>query len=227
MKNVIVTGASKGIGYETALAFARKGYKVLAIARDLDLLNSLLEHSDSGGNIDVLSLDLTKDYSIKEWNVLNKGVDIVVNNAGFLVNKSFADITSADLRKVYEVNVFAPFRLIQQLLPHFNPSAHIINIGSVGGVNGTQKFPGLSAYSSSKAAMSCLAECWQEELQDLGLVFNSLALGAVQTEMLQAAFPDYKAPVSASEMADYIVNFALTAPSVLRGKTILVSRSNP
>ncbi len=227
MKNVIVTGASKGIGYQTALEFARQGHHVLAIARNGELLNNLKKEAEAKGRVEVLALDLGGDYDIHQVISSFGSVDVLINNAGALVNKPFPEISSDELKRVYEVNVFAPFRLTQQLMPHFNQGAHIINIGSVGGVNGTQKFPGLTAYSSSKAAMSCLAECLQAEYENSGLIFNSLALGAVQTEMLSQAFPGYQAPVSPFEMAKYIVNFTLSAPDIIRGKTISVSRTNP
>ncbi len=226
-KNVIVTGASKGIGYATAKAFAEQGHNVLAIARNGTLLQKLKEEEGVAPYVSTLALDLAEDYDINQMLQSFNKVDVLINNAGILVNKPFAEISSAELQKVYEVNVFAPFRLIQKLMPYFSSEAHIINVGSVGGVNGSQKFPGLTAYSSSKAAMSCLSECLQAEFENSNLTFNSLALGSVQTEMLTQAFPGYKAPVSPSQMADYIVNFALNAPNIIRGKTIFLSRTNP
>lgn len=224
---MIVTGASKGIGYATAKAFAEQGHNVLAIARNGTLLQKLKEEEGVAPYVSTLALDLAEDYDINQMLQSFNKVDVLINNAGILVNKPFAEISSAELQKVYEVNVFAPFRLIQKLMPYFSSEAHIINVGSVGGVNGSQKFPGLTAYSSSKAAMSCLSECLQAEFENSNLTFNSLALGSVQTEMLTQAFPGYKAPVSPSQMADYIVNFALNAPNIIRGKTIFLSRTNP
>lgn len=223
---VIVTGASRGIGYQTALEFSRQGHQVLAIARSKDKLQQLTKE-EGGENIHPFPLDLNEYFDTQTLPEEFASIDILINNAGFLVNKPFQEITAEELQKVYEVNVFAPFKLVQALMSHFNPGAHIINIGSVGGVNGTQKFPGLSAYSSSKAAMSCLAECWQAEFENSGLIFNSLALGAVQTEMLAEAFPGYQAPLNPQDMAAYIVRFALNDGDVIRGKTLLVSRSNP
>lgn len=227
MKNIIITGASRGIGYYTALEFARQGHTVLAIARSRNALQNLAAESEARGNIHPLALDLSTDYSTDILLRSFKDIDILINNAGSIVNKPFTEISDEELRMVYEVNVFSPFRMVQRLMPYFNKDAHIINIGSVGGVNGTQKFPGLSAYSSSKAALACLAECWQAEFEGSGFAFNSLALGAVQTEMLAQAFPGYQAPVSPREMAAYIVRFALFEHEVIRGKTVLVSRSNP
>lgn len=227
MKNIIVTGSSRGIGYFTALQFAKEGHQVLALARSKDKLEALKAEKKANGNIQTLALDLSSDYEVEQITSVFSQVDILINNAGALVNKPFSEISSKDMQHVYQTNVFAPYFLVQKLLAYFAEDAHIINISSVGGVNGSLKFPGLSAYSSSKAAASCLSECWQAEFSETGLTFNSLALGAVQTEMLQEAFPGYEAPVSAKEMASYICRFALQDASFIKGKTITVSRSNP
>lgn len=227
MKNAVITGASRGVGYATALALASKGHKVLAIARDEKALNQLQEDADPlNGEVVISPGDILKFDSSWVTQHLPK-VDILINNAGYLVNKPLKEITDEDLERSYQINVFAPFKIVRSLLGHFADDAHIINIGSVGGVNGTQKFTGLSAYSSSKAAMSCLSECWQAEFADTSLSFNSLALGSVQTEMLAAAFPGYQAQTSAEEMGAYIAEFALGSGRLIKGKTQLVSNSNP
>jgi NAD(P)-dependent dehydrogenase (short-subunit alcohol dehydrogenase family) len=97
----------------------------------------------------------------------------------------------------------------------------------MGGVQGTVKFPGLSAYSSSKAALAGLTECLAIEFQDKDIAVNCLALGAVQTEMLQEAFPGFKAPVSPDKMAEFIGNFVLTAHHFMNGKVLPISLSTP
>lgn len=227
MKNIIVTGASRGIGYYTALKFAKEGHQVLALARSKDRLEELKSEKEAQGNIKILELDLSSDYEVSKITSVFDRVDVVINNAGALVNKPFAEITPTEMQYVYQTNVFAPYFLVQKLLPYFSGSAHIINIGSVGGVNGTLKFPGLSIYSSSKAAASCLSECWQAEFAETDLSFNSLALGSVQTEMLEQAFPGYKAPLSPRQMAAYVCRFALNDAEFVRGKTVVVSRTNP
>lgn len=227
MKNVIVTGASRGIGYYTALRFAEQGHQVLALARSNDKLEALKKEASAEGRIQILALDLAQDIDVEAITSIFDKVDVIINNAGALVNKPFSEITPQEMMTVYQANVFAPYFLVQKLLPYFSADAHIINIGSVGGVNGTMKFPGLSAYSSSKAAASCLSECWQAEFADSDLTFNSLALGAVQTEMLEEAFPGYEAPLSPIQMSEYICRFALNDGQFVRGKTVLVSRSNP
>lgn len=225
---VIVTGAGKGIGFETATRFAEEGHEVLAISRNIEALEV---KNDSFPNITPLSLDLTQsDFSLldpmlKEWGE----VDIIIHNAGYLVNAPFEEIKTVDLEKVYKVNVFAVFQLTQHLMPFLQASqaAHVIAISSMGGVQGASKFPGLSAYSSSKAAVAGIIECLAEEYRESNISFNALALGAVQTKMLEEAFPDYTAPLSAQEMAAYVFDFALNGSKYYNGKILPVSATTP
>ena len=97
----------------------------------------------------------------------------------------------------------------------------------MGGIQGSMKFPGLAAYSSAKGAVITLSELLAEEYKAQGIAFNVLAIGAVQTEMLAEAFPDYQAPLTAAQMADYIFNFATTGHTFYNGKVLQVSSSTP
>ena len=97
----------------------------------------------------------------------------------------------------------------------------------MGGFQGSAKFAGLSAYSSSKAAVVGLTECLAEELKDKDIFVNCLAIGAVQTEMLSEAFPGYEAPVSPKQMAEYIFDFAIKGSQFYNGKILPVSSSTP
>ena len=225
MKNVIITGTSRGIGLELALLFASKGHQVAAISRKV--APQLLGNQ----NITCLSADLSTEKGINEiasfisstW----KKVDIIIHNAGMLVNKPFVEITPSDFEKVYQVNVFGVAHLTQICIPYLNSGSHVVSISSMGGIQGSMKFPGLAAYSSSKGALITLSELLAEEYKEQGIAFNVLALGAVQTEMLQEAFPGYQAPTSAKEMAEYITNFALTGNKFYNGKVLQVSSSTP
>ncbi len=224
--NVLITGASRGIGLELVKQFLQAGDTVWALSRQKK--TGLANEAYEKGTLHWLQEEdlLSEDFlgRVAGWEFR---LDIVIHNAGFLVNKAFADISPAELEQSYETNVYLPYRLTQVLLPRLSPKAHSIFISSVGGINGTQKFPGLTAYSSSKAAMACLAECLQAEFAETSWSFNSLALGAVQTEMLQQAFPGYEAPVSAEQMAGFIYRFAKNEGQMVKGKSILVSSSNP
>lgn len=226
MKNIIITGTSRGIGYEMALLFANEGHQVLAISRKTQ--KALIEHK----NITCLLIDISDPLQLhqvavfieKSWQ--NK-VDVLINNAGSLVNKPFEKLTIEDFEQVYKVNVFAVAQLTQICIPFMQKGAHVVTISSMGGIQGSMKFPGLVAYSSSKGAVITLAEVLAEEYKEKGIAFNVLALGSVNTEMLQEAFPGYEAPVSAKEMADYIYNFALTGNKFYNGKVLQVSSSTP
>jgi len=225
MKNIIVTGTSRGIGYELALQFANAGNQVLAISRKIP--KTLLEHQ----NVTCLSIDLADEKALEEvdqflsstW----KKVDAVVHNAGALLLKPFAETTQADFESIYKVNVFAVANLTRICLPCLQRGSHVVTISSIGGVRGSLKFAGLAAYSSSKGAVITLTELLAEEYKDQGISFNVLALGSVQTEMLNEAFPGYQAPISAEGMATYIYDFTLNGNKYFNGKVLEVSSTNP
>ena len=232
MKNILITGASRGVGYQTALELIRRGCRVLAVSRSEDGLERLKREAGDGvKRLEVLSMDITSDpESLRQWldelGVMH--VHGLVNNAGTLVNKPFTEISGEELRKVYEVNLQAPFRLIQALLPLMTGEwAHVVNISSVGGVGGSLKFAGLSAYSSSKGALNILTECLAEEYKESGIRFNCLALGAVQTEMLEEAFPGYVAPIGPESIGAYVAGFVLDGWQYYNGKILQVSSSTP
>jgi 3-oxoacyl-[acyl-carrier protein] reductase len=226
MKNIVITGTSRGIGFELAQLFAKNNFNVLALSRNLAPLASL-----NMENISTLSVDLSKEedfYKVtrfvsSKWN----SVDLLINNAGKLINKPFEKLTTLDFLEVYKVNVFAVAELTRQLIPYFKKGSHVVNISSIGGVQGSLKFSGLAAYSSSKGALLTLTELLAEEYKEKGIAFNALALGAVQTEMLAEAFPGYKAPVSAKEMAEYIYNFTINGNKFQNGKIVQVSSTTP
>lgn len=226
MKNIIVTGTSRGIGYELVKQLAKKGHNILAISRNSSPVSDLKLKNVTSLSVDLSDLsDLEKltDYISSNW----KKVDILINNAGTLVNKPFKDLSLEDFQTSYMVNVFGVALTIKSLLPYLNEGAHVVNISSIGGVQGSIKFPGLAAYSSSKGALITLTELLAEEFKETKISFNVLALGAVQTEMLEEAFPGYQAPITASEMATYIQNFALTGSKFHNGKIIEVSSTTP
>ncbi len=227
MKNILVTGASRGIGYQTALNLAGKGNNVIATARTLDSLRQLESKTDK---ISIIAADLTTEegiQSIKEKTVQLGGIDVLINNAGMVLNKPFTETSDADWAKVLDVNFLAPVKLIRKLFPHFNTKAHVVNIGSMGGFQGSDKFAGLAAYSTAKGALAILTECLSAEFSPDEFSINCLCLGAVQTEMLEEAFPGYKAPVNPEDMGNYIAEFALTGHQFMNGKIIPVSLNNP
>jgi short-subunit dehydrogenase len=222
--NIIITGASSGIGRELALQCAKANHNVIAISRSREKLESL--SSEYPDKITSIPFDLNQ---IKDFgNLKNKieniipHVDVLVNNAGKLISKDFLDFSLEDFDDIYNTNVKAPYFLTQKLWSLIEKSVEkqIINIGSVGGVMNTDKFPGLSIYSSSKGAISILTECLAKELSSKGGVVNCLALGAVQTEMLEEAFPGYKPNITAEKMATLILTFIGQKGQIINGKVL-------
>lgn len=225
-KNIIITGTSRGIGFELVQLFAKAGHHVLALSRNEKPIQKL-----NLKNVTAFSFDLNdanaykkvEDFIESDW----EHVDVLINNAGALLNKPFSKITMSDFEQVYKTNVFGVAELTRKVIPFTKKESHIVTISSMGGVQGSLKFPGLAAYSSSKAAVITLTELLAEEYKATGPSFNVLALGAVQTEMLEEAFPGYVAPTTALEMAKYIFNFALTGHAFYNGKMLQVSNSTP
>jgi NAD(P)-dependent dehydrogenase (short-subunit alcohol dehydrogenase family) len=225
-KIACITGASRGIGLALVKEYLEHGHLVVAVSRNAEriLVNPKYENSLVRVSADITSekgINLVKDRIAEQGEV-----NVIIHNAGQLVYKPFSDITREDLQEVYDINVFAPFMLTQAFVG-LMVKCHTISISSIGGVEGSLKFPGLSAYSSSKAALNCLTQMWAEEFKDTDHTFSCLALGSVETEMFNDAFPGVSASCTPEEMASFIYNFDKTAPTVQNGKIISVSRSNP
>lgn len=234
MSNVVVSGASSGIGYEVVLHLLAQGHRVVALARSADGLERLLSaavQQNADVRLTILSFDIVHgDYQEALIPVVSKflgTVDVLINNAGILLNKPFAETTIDDFSELFQGNVGGHVRLIQQMLPLMPRGAHVVNIGSMGGVQGSSKFSGLSAYSASKAALHVLTECLASELSPQDIKVNCLALGSAQTEMLEKAFPGYVSPVSAADMAKYVADFAVTGHRLFNGKILPVATATP
>ena len=233
--NILITGASKGIGREVAKKFAsRAGNHVIALSRNKNLLDQLVKEcklENPRTRITPLVFDLEngdyeRDLFDRVKNQCSK-LDIIINNAGLLINKPFQDSSDNDFDRMFNINVKSVFKLSKVLLPLLVENTHIVNIGSMGGFQGSAKFPGLALYSASKGALAVFTEALAEELKDQKIKVNCLALGAVQTEMLSEAFPGYNAPVNPKEMARLIADFAINGSTFFNGKILPVSISTP
>ena len=223
-KTIIVTGASRGIGNEVVKIAEKKGHKVYSISRNIKALKE-------SSFFYPREVDLVDENSIDKFcsEIKNKGlqVDALINNAGAFLNKPFEKISRKEFEYIFQVNVFGLSSLTRKILPSMHRKGHVVNISSMGGINGSTKFSGLAAYSSSKGAVNIITELLAEEYKDNGPSFNALAFGAVQTKMLEEAFPGLKAPISAKEIADFVLDFALMGQKYFNGKILPVSSSTP
>jgi short-subunit dehydrogenase len=228
-KQIIITGASRGIGFETALYLAKKGHHIIAVSRSEGRLQDL--RSRASEQIEILPLDISSDGAGEaisdRLNTQNAKADILIHNAGLLINKPFSEQSNEDITRQFDINVLSPFRITRDLLPSLSDNAHIVCVSSMGGFQGSSKFPGLSAYSASKGALSILSECLAAELKEMSIACNTLCLGAVQTEMLQDAFPGFEAPVDPLQMGAYIGEFSLTGNQFYNGQILPVTLGNP
>lgn len=235
-KNIFITGVSRGIGEAVSLKIAQTGdNRLFLLSRNKKRMEQLREKllADNPANeVFILAFDLNNTGLLSELKaeVLKNTdtLDILINNAGTIVVKQFSESTESDIDRQFDVNYKAPALLIKEFLPLLKKSkkAHVVNISSMAGFQGSQKFPGLSHYSSSKAAISALTECLAAEIKG-NIAFNALCIGSVQTEMLAEAFPGFKAPLQPEEMGEFIANFALTGHKFINGKVLPVSFSNP
>ena len=233
--NIVITGASSGVGFEAVLEFILKDEnKIIALARSEGKLQRLLDIATSlnpNCTLHPVQFDIVHDDYVASLVPFVKShlgsVDILINNAGSLINKPFEDLSQLDFAEMLQNNLLGHVKMIQNLLPLMKAGAHILNIGSMGGFQGSIKFPGLAAYSASKGALHTLTECLAFELEERQIKVNCLALGSAQTEMLEKAFPDYESPVMAFEMGKYIADFALTGHRFFNGKILPVAVTTP
>lgn len=233
--NCIITGASNGIGFETVLSLCLDpNHKIIALARSAQNLARLAEIAkglNPAAQVHTLVFDVVNgDYNQTLIPFIKEklgSIDLLINNAGKLVKKPFEDLTDEDWMQQLATNLMGPAKMIRSCLPLLNEGSHIVNISSMGGFQGSVKFPGLSAYSSSKAAIANLTECLAEELKDKGIKVNCLALGSVQTEMLEEAFPGYQSPVAAYQMGEYVAHFGQTGHLFYNGKVLPVALNVP
>lgn len=234
--NIVLTGASRGIGFETALALAALDISSLVIIsrnqEKIAYLKKLCLKKNNDLNIVDISEDiveLSRQPKLLADLFKLQEIDILINNAGYLINKPFEALSDSEISDMLEVNYLAPARLIRLLINYLRKEtvSHVVNISSMGGFQGSSKFPGLSIYSSAKAAIASLTECLAAEYSDSNIRFNCLALGAVQTEMLNEAFPGYKAPVQPDKMGEFIADFAMNGHRFFNGKILPVTLSNP
>lgn len=227
-KRVVIVGASRGIGKALVENFAkREGFEVVALSRNLAKMQADFVNLPA---VKCFEFDLENDVKTQAEKIFSTigEIDFLINNAGFLVNKPFQEISTQELQKSYQINLFGVFETVQAVISYLNPKiSHIVNISSMGGFQGSMKFAGLSAYSTSKAALCSFTELFSEEYKASSIAMNCLCLGSVQTEMLAEAFPGYQAPLNTTQISEYISDFTINAHKYMKGKIIPLSLTNP
>jgi len=172
--HIIIAGASMGIGFEVVKTLVSNGnHKILILSRTVEKLESLQTEClrlNPKSHVISLGFDLENDDFTRVLTPFVQthlgSVDILLYNAGLLINKSFSKLCSSDFDRMFQVNVKGAFSMTQALLPLFSRQSHIVTISSMGGVQGSAKFPGLSLYSASKGALAVMTECLAEEFRD-------------------------------------------------------------
>jgi len=225
----LVTGASRGIGFELVKSLAKQNHLITVVARSEDRLSSL--RGLFPDQIQPIPADITTEEGrgtlITHFKKEKLTLNGIVHNAGLLINKPFDELTLNDWQRQLDVNLLAPVMITKHLLPYLNSGSHVVNISSMGGFQGSGKFAGLAGYSVAKGALSIFTECLAVELAGRNIASNCLCLGAVQTEMFESAFPGIEAPVEAGEMAHFICNFLLTAHHFINGKILPITLADP
>ena len=217
------------------MTFLSNGWDVVGLLRNKTQGEILANEVKSlKGNLQLVYVDISETGFIDEVkSALNtykiESLNALINIAGVLNPVSVNDFEETMINKVMTVNFVAPALLISALTPYLakGNNSNVLNITSMSGFQGSVRFPGLSIYGASKAALSSLSESLSVELNEQNIAINALAIGSVNTEMLKEAFPDFQAPVEANEMAAYIYSFATHGYKFYNGKTLSVAVTNP
>lgn len=190
MKNVLITGASKGIGASCARIFAEKGYNVVANYNksEKSAINLYNELRDDNYNIEIFKADISKreevksmiDFTVRKF----KTIDILINNAGVSQEKLFIDVTDEEFENIMNINLKGAFICSQEALKYMLPEkkGKIINISSMWGVVGASCEV---HYSISKAGLIGMTKALAKELGPSNIQVNAIAPGVIETEMLK------------------------------------------
>ena len=228
----LVTGAGRGIGAATAAALAHQGAHTILASRSAAELYSVAQHLHSAGqSASTLVLDVADDAAVaaafaqinQQWGRL----DILVNNAAMLLGAPFMALRMADWDRLFTVNVRGAVLCAHHAFPLMRErGGSIVNVSSLGGLTATEKFPGLSAYTVSKFAISGLTEALAVEGREFNIRVNAVAPGAVDTAMLRQAAPHLHTSTTPADIAKIIAFLCDPAQSGCMSGAIIPIYSN-
>jgi NADP-dependent 3-hydroxy acid dehydrogenase YdfG len=233
VSRVLITGASRGIGKATALAFAKVGLSSVLIGRSLDQLQATADEVRAlGAEAIAISLDLSEVNQLKgrlgQLLETSGSVDILVNNAGMGYTGGLLETSLADWQRVIDLNLTSPFQCIQAVLPQMRSrrSGTIINVISVAG---RQTFPDWGAYCASKFGLMGMTKTLAQEERSYGIRVVALCPGAVNTPLwdsptVDADF-DRSLMLTPEDVADAIVHAALLPQHVALDELVLMPNS--
>lgn len=214
-KTIIITGGSKGIGGACARLFVAEGGKVVIVARHLDtllLLARSLEEEFGRNRVFPIQADISKESEVKELfkkTQMKFGpVSILVNNAAIVRVKNFIKYDVQTWDEIMSINIRGMFLCCREAFRQIGKSGQggvIVNISSLAGIQGLDKFKGLSAYVVSKFGVVGLTESLAVEGKSLGIRVNCVAPGAVDTDMLRQAVPFLKTSTKPEDIARIIL----------------------
>lgn len=233
MKTVIITGANRGIGLQTAITFARAGYKVFATMRNPDNASVLHQKiKEESLNISIATMDVDSDESVKqcmETILQEQGfIDVLVNNAGVERHGAVEELTIADFKAVMETNYFGVLRCTKALLPLMrkNRNGCIINISSVSGKIATSP---LGAYAASKYALEAVSEALAQEVKPFNIRVAIVEPGIINTDMANNISVSNECIYPQTKRFAGLFSASLktpTHPSVVAGKILEIAESD-
>jgi NAD(P)-dependent dehydrogenase (short-subunit alcohol dehydrogenase family) len=223
----IITGAGRGIGRATALRFAREGARVVLFSRSpAHLDETATEIARAGFPVLTIAGDVSSEEDVhalfQQAMQAHGRVDILVNCAGIVASQPFLEMDASTWDRVIAVNLRGTFLCCHEAfrIMAAQHSGVIVNLSSLSGIKGVEKFPGLSAYNVSKAGVAGLTEILAVEGKPYNIRVCAVSPGAVDTEMLRQAAPHLKAGMTPDDMAEILLFLAGDSGRMLSGTNI-------